>query len=184
MRTSLIAASALAFAAAMIAPVDAAVIGDTLSCDVTGGGSGFCVQPTATIGSGAEFQISGGNGPYLSVDFSDKLLTITSIFAGTFPSSYTVLNFKDLTHPFDHLSFISSNGFDLSSGSGQISPSKASLIDGNLMIDLRGTRIQQGATLVFAVPEAASWAMMIGGVGVIGFAMRSRKRQTARVTYA
>lgn len=34
------------------------------------------------------------------------------------------------------------------------------------------------------VPEPATWAMMIGGFGFIGGAMRARRRQTVRVTYA
>lgn len=35
-----------------------------------------------------------------------------------------------------------------------------------------------------AVPEPASWAMMIAGFGMIGGAMRRRQRQQARVAYA
>lgn len=34
-----------------------------------------------------------------------------------------------------------------------------------------------------AVPEPATWAMMIAGFGIAGFAMR-RRRETVRVTYA
>ncbi len=36
---------------------------------------------------------------------------------------------------------------------------------------------------VSAVPEPATWAMMIGGFGMIGGTMRSRRRQSVRVTY-
>ena len=35
-----------------------------------------------------------------------------------------------------------------------------------------------------AVPEPATWAMMIAGFGMVGFGLRSRKRQVASVTYA
>lgn len=35
-----------------------------------------------------------------------------------------------------------------------------------------------------AVPEPATWAMMIGGFGMIGFAMRRRQKVTTRVSYA
>lgn len=35
-----------------------------------------------------------------------------------------------------------------------------------------------------AVPEPASWAMMIVGMGAIGFAMRRRQKVTTRVSYA
>jgi hypothetical protein len=37
--------------------------------------------------------------------------------------------------------------------------------------------------LVFTVPEPATWAMMMAGFGMIGFAMRSRRRRTT-VVYA
>jgi hypothetical protein len=37
--------------------------------------------------------------------------------------------------------------------------------------------------VVFAVPEPSTWAMMFAGFGMIGFAMRSRRRST-KVVYA
>ena len=37
---------------------------------------------------------------------------------------------------------------------------------------------------VSAVPEPATWAMMIAGFGMIGFGLRSRRKQAVRVTYA
>lgn len=35
-----------------------------------------------------------------------------------------------------------------------------------------------------AVPEPATWAMMLAGFGMIGFGLRSRGKQSVRVTYA
>ncbi len=35
-----------------------------------------------------------------------------------------------------------------------------------------------------AVPEPATWAMMLTGFGLIGGLMRRKQRQTVRVTYA
>lgn len=35
-----------------------------------------------------------------------------------------------------------------------------------------------------AVPEPATWAMMLAGFGMVGLGLRSRKRQSVRVTYA
>jgi len=34
------------------------------------------------------------------------------------------------------------------------------------------------------VPEPATWAMMILGLGLVGGALRARRRQEAAVTYA
>ena len=34
------------------------------------------------------------------------------------------------------------------------------------------------------VPEPASWAMMLMGFGLVGFGLRNRRKQAARVTYA
>jgi hypothetical protein len=41
-----------------------------------------------------------------------------------------------------------------------------------------------GKITVSAVPEPATWAMMIIGFGAIGMAMRSRRAKTAKVSYA
>ncbi|QTD57022.1 PEPxxWA-CTERM sorting domain-containing protein [Parasphingorhabdus cellanae] len=39
-------------------------------------------------------------------------------------------------------------------------------------------------TVATAVPEPASWAMMIGGFGLVGGAMRRRRKATTKVSYA
>lgn len=39
-------------------------------------------------------------------------------------------------------------------------------------------------TIAAAVPEAATWAMMIVGFGAVGFALRTRKRPTVGISYA
>jgi hypothetical protein len=41
-----------------------------------------------------------------------------------------------------------------------------------------------GTASVAAVPESATWAMMLAGFGIVGFGMRTRKRKAPRVTYA
>ena len=45
-----------------------------------------------------------------------------------------------------------------------------------------GDTLDVTSILPAAVPEPATWAMMLGGMGMIGFAVR--RRQTVRVTYA
>ncbi len=39
-------------------------------------------------------------------------------------------------------------------------------------------------TITGAVPEPATWAMMVLGFGLVGASLRSRRKQTVRVTYA
>ena len=60
-----------------------------------------------------------------------------------------------------------------------------------IVLDSDGTRTNNtgGVSLSIeliqaAVPEPASWAMMLVGFGMAGGALRRRKRQTLRVTYA
>ena len=40
------------------------------------------------------------------------------------------------------------------------------------------------ASLIAAVPEPATWAMMVVGFGMVGFGVRARRKQSARVTFA
>jgi hypothetical protein len=40
------------------------------------------------------------------------------------------------------------------------------------------------SAIAAAVPEVSTWAMMVGGLGMVGGSMRYRRRQQVRVTYA
>ena len=50
---------------------------------------------------------------------------------------------------------------------------------GSLYVNWQGVQTFTGATVALggAVPEPASWALMLGGVGLVGGALRSRRRQ-------
>jgi len=50
---------------------------------------------------------------------------------------------------------------------------------GSLYVNWQGVQTFTGATVALggAVPEPASWALMLGGFGLVGGAMRSRRRQ-------
>jgi hypothetical protein len=50
---------------------------------------------------------------------------------------------------------------------------------GSLFVNWQGVQTFTGAKVDIggAVPEPASWAMMLGGFGLVGGAMRSRRRQ-------
>lgn len=51
---------------------------------------------------------------------------------------------------------------------------------GNCDLNFRVT----GTTAAGAVPEPATWAMMLAGFGALGFALRRRPRQAARIRFA
>lgn len=56
-----------------------------------------------------------------------------------------------------------------------------------VIIDRNGSYYGDSTALNFsilAVPEPASWAMMLTGFGMVGFGLRSRKRQVVKVTFA
>jgi hypothetical protein len=50
-------------------------------------------------------------------------------------------------------------------------------------VPTRGFAKFEPAAAVSAVPEPATWAMMIGGFGMVGGSLRSRRRQT-KVAFA
>ena len=52
------------------------------------------------------------------------------------------------------------------------------------IVDNGLTRYGAGSFIVAAVPEPATWAMMLLGFGMVGFGLRSRRKVTARVAYA
>ena len=55
---------------------------------------------------------------------------------------------------------------------------------GDESFGLDNVQVSGVASTVSAVPEPATWAMMILGMGAIGFAMRRRQKVTTRVSYA
>ncbi|WP_232474382.1 FxDxF family PEP-CTERM protein [Sphingomonas sp. MA1305] len=177
--TKLFATTVFAAAAVAASPATAAVnVGDTVSCAVTGGGSFTCSQASATIASGNEFTV-GSSAQYLGVNFDQNSLQITALLGASLGA--TILNFRDLTNAFTSVALTTNNGF-----SGY-SAGNATVTNGNLQIDLRGTSFASGATLrysVAAVPEPATWALMILGMGAVGFAMRRRSKVNTTVRFA
>ena len=152
------------------------VLGDSVSCGVSGGGTFSCSSAAETVGNGVEFQV--GNLPgaaYFNIDFSDGLLTAFGLNNGSL--SATILHFSDLTTPFSSASFVGQTGFTgLDVGDFTFSA-------GELMIDLRGTSFSQGSqfSVAFAptpsaVPEPGTIALL--GLGLIGI-VAARKRKQA-----
>ncbi|KQS01975.1 hypothetical protein ASG11_14270 [Sphingomonas sp. Leaf357] len=178
-------AAAMLTGATLASPAMAAVsVGDTVTCT----SSPFdCSVPTATIGNGTEFFYEVGNGAvnFLSFDFATNLLTIRSpVYVGFGgPQSIT---FQDLTNPFTSAVL---TGNTTSSGFTQNS---ISLVNGLLNFRFDGLTVNNtgaitvalnGGPAAAAVPEAATWGMMILGFGMMGAAARYRRRG-AKLAYA
>lgn len=82
--------------------------------------------------------------------------------------------------------FVSGNGLGFTTAAG----TSANLFDSAGQYRINTTNpFQSGfvtatSTAVAAVPEPASWAMLILGMGAVGFAMRRRPKFTTRISYA
>lgn len=65
------------------------------------------------------------------------------------------------------------------SGSGLV----ASLVPGQSYASENGSVLSVAPLATGAVPEPATWAMMLAGFGAVGFVMRRRQRQTVRYSF-
>jgi len=173
LKSSIITAAAV-LAATLSVSASAQNVGDTVTCSVTGTGTFGCANPSAAVGAGTEFQI--GNAPsysFLAADFSQNLLYIDALADSSLGA--TILNFSDTTSPFTSYLLLSSSGF------AGFDASDISIVGGVLSLDLRGTENTQGGRIALqlngAVPEPATWAMMLLGFGAIGMVARRRRTQ-------
>lgn len=158
----------------MSTPVQAAsLVGDTVTCTQTNSLSSFsCSAASATIGAGLEFGVGAGQNTF-GLDFDATSLTISNLSGGTISLGQTIIALSNISNAFTSASFASSTiaGFDASD---------VTLSNGVLTLDFRGTswQAQSGATIALAsaaaVPEPATWALMLIGFGLIGGMMRRR----------
>jgi len=176
--TGFLAASAIALGAASVANATEFHVGDVPNFYITSG-TPYTPSITANFGNGFDFQ----------TDFDDSYLftipTQSGVGSGSISTSFSSLANK-LT-----ISQLFINGTLYSvpaTPSGQsLSVSGIPVFAGALnTIRVLGTTSSEGGTysgtLTFAaaaVPEPASWMMMIGGFGLMGAAMRRRKTSVA-----
>jgi hypothetical protein len=174
----------LAFAGlALPSAAQAVDVGDALNCNITGGGLFECDLPTNTVQDGTEFVIGTTSTDFLGADFSAGVFRLSALQNSVLGS--TILNFSNATSPFTSFALTGTSGF-----SG-FDVSDVTLSNGLLTIDLRGTTNTAGDFInlslgsVGAVPEPATWALMLLGFGFVGGAMRTAKRrQTLVVSHA
>lgn len=167
--------AALAGAVLAVTPAAAApTFGDVLSCTGTGLG---CSSKTATIGASTEFTGNFGGMSILGFYFSDGLLKISNATTHSYGVVADMrLNFQDLTNAFTTVSLVSDNGFY------GLSQANFTIDDGALSFSTPFFSAAQNATMTLKidsagpVPEPASWAMMILGVGMVGITLRRAGR--------
>lgn len=176
----------LATAAIQASPTTAAPLIDGATVTLTPVFASGAVQPTlsATESNAVEFVSIANYGT--SVDISNNFLDIFYQVTGQFASIGNNFNgFQIKAQGYTFLSASQTSGVPLTG----VSISS----DGSaLLLNLAGESISSGqssriafstlAQAIPAVPEPATWAMMILGMGAVGYAMR--RRQSVRVSYA
>ncbi|HET9161037.1 MAG TPA: FxDxF family PEP-CTERM protein [Caulobacteraceae bacterium] len=171
---------AAAAAAAMIGAASAASA-DTYSFSITEFGSletgGFNHSaPAGPIDDSAQFFLNTAG----SLSSTVNTILLLGVANVTFTKVY--LDVDDLAHQFDittgadgvdTASFHGLDGFPVASGLHTIH------VIGNISGD--GGTYQGSVNVLTAVPEPATWAMMILGMGMVGFGLRMRRRTASAV---
>lgn len=159
-------------------------------------GAGYTVAPGNTAGVRATPAFSTATNPYLSVS-PGGIATLASTMAYS-----SVSIFLGSIDSFNTVEILNSAGVVLRSFTGGEFVADA---NGNQSLPSTNRRItfKAGAgesisgirfltrspalevdNVVFAVPEPTTWMMMLVGFGLVGMAMRSRRRSNVRVVFA
>ena len=166
---------ALAAVALLAANQAAAVsLGDTVTCAEVGPGSLVCDVASAVVGAGPEFTLGYPGDPFFSVDFSAGLVRLQGLQSSTLGG--TILEFTNLTAPFVTASALPS------AWDGYAFADDVSLVGGVLTINLIGTSFTADSFIeigLASIPEPGTWAMLIAGFGLVGFAARRRGARAA-----
>lgn len=134
----------------------------------------------AVVGSGVEFTFVEQG---LTADFSGSVLTVINLTPGFFTNSdFNGLVFTDINSMLADFT-----GVTLTSSSAGFEPI-ATFDSDNIFLNFAGIDSTVGQTASFnvlfapavsAVPEPASWAMMLIGFGAVGLSMRYRRRKVS-----
>ena len=134
---------------------------------------------TATVGSGIEFA-SGSFAPApQSVNIGANTISLFTNGAATYSTS----SFNGFQ--FDFTGFRGSLSDLRVSNTSTFRPVGFSVVGNSVRINLSGLTVRADDVLqLAAVPEPATWGMMILGFGAMGFAMRRRAKVRANVSFA
>jgi uncharacterized protein (TIGR03382 family) len=169
----------LAGLAALAAPaVHASLIGDTVGCNITGGGSFTCDTSTATVQDpGNEFFVGGGQ--FISVDIASSTISLDFLVTGSLGA--TIINLTGLDWVDMPLGEILD--VQLTSNSGVIGLDAGDLTFGahNVSINLIDTEFQAGAsaliTLVTSHTVPVTGILPLLGLGIVSLGLARRRRK-------
>jgi len=171
-------AAVIAAGASVAMPAAAQSLGDRVTCTA----SAFTCSPSATtVGSGVEFLYGPTATPFLNLDFGNNLLTVTGRFASIQLGSGQSISFRDTTNAFTSASLLTNTNSNLTASDLVFNNGLVTLNVGGRTFSNTGALTIGLTTAAAAVPEPACWAMMIVGLGGVGFALRrqTRDRRTA-----
>jgi hypothetical protein len=172
-----LAAAALLAVGISAAPAQAGLLGETISVSYnfpdfgTDYGDFSASPPSFVVGAGIE-SIAVLDGGQFSIDFDDTSLTVTMIDDfGFVPTAFNGPVFTLLDGVFGGVASVSG-----------VPVSRVLNTGPQLGIDWGGLFLEPGSQVVVtfgAVPEPASWALMIVGFGLTGATLRRRQRAFA-----
>lgn len=177
------ALATLAFACMAPAAHAAVSFGDTVTC--ISSALVTCSAATATINNvSPEFTVSFVGSRQFEVNFLTNGVTITNIGNSNLSSNFA-FSFTDATLPFSAVSIRSTSGVtgftqdNVSVSGGVLTIRLSSVANGNSWIAKGGSvSLKLESAAPAAVPEPATWALMVAGFGLIGGAVRRRRRAT------
>lgn len=146
-------------------------VGTPLSCTGSGG-AGICnafLEPATILASGDTISLTEGAG----TSFNNTAFNGVDFSGLTFAGGATLTGFSLDTN----LSGLTSSDISFTSNSIEFNASGLSFANAPYYVKLNLS------TSSGAVPETATWAMMIVGMGAVGFAMRRRQTVAPRVSY-
>jgi len=169
----------------VVSPAAAAPLMDGTVVTLTPIYASGAIQPTLTAPESAAVEFSNIPNYNTSVDISNNFLTLTYLVTGHFLGSNSNFNgFEIKAQGYNFETVSQSSGVPLANTS-------ISADGSTLLINVAGISFKPGQSsqisfsavaTAAAVPEPATWAMMILGMGAIGYTMR--RRQSVRVSYA